>query len=213
MLYNADGLPLLNDNQLAGGFQVVADETARNAIPIAKRKKGMFVSWISSGLVLSKKFIGATTADVNWTNNTNWATFTATKGRYSVSVSSDKFNPVNGSTIYFGINTQTITTDAVSERFFISVLSTLAFGNVEWYAYGTAGSGENISVYIRRSNTQDYLLATIGNTNALKNFRNTTSFAASCAIDSYLVGKIVCPTWATPPTQVRLTGVIMIENA
>ncbi len=67
-------LPLVDDSQLAGAAMDVADETARNAIPLAKRKRGMVVSWVNTGIVLTQKFAGATTADVNWTNNANWLT-------------------------------------------------------------------------------------------------------------------------------------------
>lgn len=70
--HNNPALPLMDDNQLAGGYVVVADLTARNAYPIAKRKLGMMMTWAVTGTWYRMAYIGADLLDATWQNDTNW---------------------------------------------------------------------------------------------------------------------------------------------
>jgi len=46
---NLADFPLVEDTDFLGGLQVVADVVARDAIPVSRRKIGMFVSTVSTG--------------------------------------------------------------------------------------------------------------------------------------------------------------------
>jgi len=70
--HNNPNKPLMDDGQLAGGFQVVANKTARNAIGEDKRKIGSVVSWIEGSDKVVKKFIGPNTTNTEWTDDLNW---------------------------------------------------------------------------------------------------------------------------------------------
>lgn len=77
--HNNSDNPLIDDNQIAGGAIVVTDQTARDNIPLAKRKVGMVVTYGS----ITKRYDGADTTNGNWTTDSNWtalesANFTAT---------------------------------------------------------------------------------------------------------------------------------------
>jgi hypothetical protein len=70
--HNNPAQPLIDDGQLAGSFRVVADKTARNAIPSAKRKIGTMVAWTETGTVYRMQYIGADVTDTEWQKDTNW---------------------------------------------------------------------------------------------------------------------------------------------
>jgi hypothetical protein len=70
--HNNLALPIVSEDSVLGGVKAVTDETARNAIPIAMRKIGMLVSWVTSLVWSTKRFVGDTTGDTDWSNNANW---------------------------------------------------------------------------------------------------------------------------------------------
>jgi photosystem II stability/assembly factor-like uncharacterized protein len=70
--HNNPNNPLLNDDQLWGGMQVVDDKTARNSIPLNKRKIGSTVSYLELTVVTIQKYVGPDTTDLQWTNDLNW---------------------------------------------------------------------------------------------------------------------------------------------
>lgn len=70
--HNNPNLPLVDDNQLGGGYRVVADKTARNAIPLGKRKINGLVAWAENGQNVIMRYDGPDVTDVNWQNDSNW---------------------------------------------------------------------------------------------------------------------------------------------
>jgi len=66
-------IPVVNENQIKGGYQVVADKNARNNIPILKREVGMIVSWTDLGVIYTQKYIGIDVTNPNFTNDSNWS--------------------------------------------------------------------------------------------------------------------------------------------
>jgi hypothetical protein len=70
--HNNPNNPLMDDGQLWGGLQVVADKTARNAIPYNKRKIGSTVSWVELSVIIIKKYKGPDTTDPEWIDDLNW---------------------------------------------------------------------------------------------------------------------------------------------
>lgn len=70
--HNNPALPILEPDEMQGGWQVVADVTARNLIPEAKRLVGQAVNWFNAAWV-TKRFQGPDTTDPEWTNEANWS--------------------------------------------------------------------------------------------------------------------------------------------
>lgn len=64
--------PLIYTDQLGGGYWQVFDSIGRNAIPIAKRARGMAVSYIDGGSWITKRFEGSDTTNTEWLNYVNW---------------------------------------------------------------------------------------------------------------------------------------------
>lgn len=62
--HNGGAFPTHSDIHTEGGYQVRADVTDRNTIPMANRKEGMWVRLISDGLVYS---LGAGLTNSDWT--------------------------------------------------------------------------------------------------------------------------------------------------
>jgi len=65
-------LPLIYVNQLGGGYWQVADSSDRNSIPIAKRARGMMVSYQLGSEWLTQRFEGSDTSNTEWLNGGNW---------------------------------------------------------------------------------------------------------------------------------------------
>lgn len=94
-------------------------------------------------------------------------------------------------------------------RLYIPKAGTIKVAYISWYAV-TAGSGENISVYVRLNNTTNTLIATVGDTANRKVFSNT-GLSIAVVQGDYIEIKMVCPAWATNPIQVALGGHLYIE--
>jgi hypothetical protein len=86
----------------------------------------------------------------------------------------------------------------------------IRIAEVAWYAVGTAGSNESVSIYVRLNDTTDTLIATVGDTNAYKSFNNN-ALAITVASGDYIEIKMVAPTWATNPTAVSIGGYLLVE--
>jgi hypothetical protein len=81
----------------------------------------------------------------------------------------------------------------------------------EIYVYsGTAGTNENWSLYIRKNNAADTLIATVGANTSERVFSNT-ALNLSMAAGDYFEIKGVQPTWATNPLTTIYGGYIYIE--
>jgi len=117
------------------------------------------------------------------------------------------FDPTDATTYYIG-NQAASPTTASGRRIYIPKAGTLKVAYIHWLS--GAPSNEDISIYIRLNNTSDTLIETIGDTAVTKVFNNAALSIAVVAGD-YIEIKIVCPTWATNPTNVVLGGVVYIE--
>lgn len=63
---------IVDVEDVKGGCMQVVNETARNLIPIDKRKIRMIVSYNDGLQEVTKKYLGVNVEDINWTNNNNW---------------------------------------------------------------------------------------------------------------------------------------------
>ena len=130
---------------------------------------------------------------------------------YSLSVDASALGVItDGTTYFFGLSGGSIwTTVSAIRKIFVPKSGTIKYINVFWHAT-TVGSSEEISVYLRLNDKTDYLIATIGDANAAKNFVNS-GLGIVVVQGDYLEIKIVCPTWVTNPATIRVGGSVYIE--
>jgi hypothetical protein len=112
-------------------------------------------------------------------------------------------------TVYWGGKNLAQQTTADIHRIYIPKAGTIKVCYAHYHA-ATAGTAENWSLYIRKNNTTDTLVQTVGLSNAHRVFSNTGLSIAVVAGD-YIELKEVMPTWATNPANVRRSAVIYVE--
>jgi len=128
---------------------------------------------------------------------------------YSINVQALTSSPADGATIYFGSLPKAPTTTANISKVYIRNPGRI--NRAEIYCYsGTAGTSESWSLYIRKNNTTDYLIATISAATNERVFSNSAMDIPVVAGD-YIEIKGVQPTWATNPATTIYGGYIHIE--
>jgi hypothetical protein len=133
----------------------------------------------------------------------------AMKG-YVLTVIADEFGaPVDSATYYFGSIVKVWSTVALYAPVYVPKAGNIKVAYVTWHG-GTAGSNENISLYLRLNNTTDTLIQTVGNANGTKLFSNVALNIAVVQGDYFEI-KAVCPAWGTNPAAVSLGGQVYIE--
>lgn len=115
----------------------------------------------------------------------------------------------DGQTIFWGSKNLAHQTTADIHRIYIPKAGTIKVCYAHFHA-ATAGTLENWSLYIRKNNTTDTLVQTVGISNAHRLFSNT-GLAIAVVAGDYIEMKEVHPTWATNPANVRRSAVIYIE--
>lgn len=115
----------------------------------------------------------------------------------------------DATTYYFGGQAFTLTELDGAQRVYVPKAGTIKYAYIHFFAV-TVGTGENISVYIRKNSTSDTLVATVGNTNQLRIFSNI-GLSVSVSQGDFVEVKIVCPTWATNPLSNRWSGIVYVE--
>ena len=129
---------------------------------------------------------------------------------YTLSVQALTSSPTDAQTIYFGNLPKAPTTTANTSKVYIRRAGNIKIAEVYCYS-GTAGTAESWSMYIRKNNSTDTLIATLGvNTNE-RVFSNTALNIAVVAGD-YIEIKCINPTWATNPLTTIFGGYIYIEE-
>lgn len=118
-------------------------------------------------------------------------------------------SPADGKTYYFGQLPKALVTTANISRVYFRSVGTIRRAGIYTYS-GTAGTGENISMYIRKNNTTDYLIGTLGSATNARAFSNT-SLDIPMSIGDYVEIKMVCPTWATNPLTFIAAGYLTAE--
>ena len=121
-------------------------------------------------------------------------------------------SPTDASTRYISGAPVAPFVSATASSYTAPVAGTITSATINWYTAGTAGTNETISMYVRVNNTTDYLIASVGNTDANKQFVNNALSITLAANDTFNI-KIVNPTWATNPTSVSIGGVLLFEVA
>lgn len=128
---------------------------------------------------------------------------------YTLQVQALTSSPTDAQTIYFGNLPKAPVTTAGTSKVYIRKAGTIKVAEIYCYS-GTAGTNESWSMYIRKNNLTDTLIATLGvNTNE-RVFSNT-ALSISVAVGDYIEIKCINPTWATNPLTTIFGGYIYIE--
>lgn len=130
---------------------------------------------------------------------------------YTLQVSAaNQATTTDAQTIYFGCHAGLApqTTAAIS-KVYIPRAGTITRAYIMMHS-GTAGTNESFTAYIRLNNTTDTSIASVAANTALREFTNT-SLSIAVAAGDYIEIKVICPTWATNPANVRWGGVIYIS--
>lgn len=118
-------------------------------------------------------------------------------------------SPVDAQTIYFGMLPKApVTTGAIS-KIYIRKAGTIKHAEIYCYS-GTAGTAESWSLYIRKNNTTDTLIATVAAATNERIFTNG-SLSIPMAAGDYFEIKAINPTWATNPLTTIFGGYIYME--
>jgi hypothetical protein len=130
---------------------------------------------------------------------------------YTIFVQALTSSPADAATNYFGTMPKAPPTTAGISKIYIRKAGTLKIAEIYCYAGTVAGSNEVWSLYIRKNNSTDTLIATVSSTAAERVFTNS-ELAISLAVGDYIEIKSVAPSnWATNPTGVIFGGYLYIE--
>ena len=128
---------------------------------------------------------------------------------YTLSVQALTSSPADGATVYFGKLPKAPTTTANISKVYIRKAGTIKIAEIYCYS-GTAGTAEAWSLYIRKNNTTDYLIATLSVSASERVFSNT-GLSIAVAVGDYIEIKGVQPTWATNPLTTIYGGYLYVE--
>ena len=128
---------------------------------------------------------------------------------YTIKVQALTSSPGDGATVYFGMLPKTTVSAAATSKVYIRKAGTIKIAELYCYS-GTAGTGEAWSLYVRKNNTTDALIATLS---VAANERVFTNSALSIAVvaGDYVEIKSVHPTWATNPLTTIYGGYLYVE--
>lgn len=128
---------------------------------------------------------------------------------YAINVQALTSSPVDAQTVYFGMLPKAPTTTAAISKVYIRKAGTIKIAEIYCYS-GTAGTNQAWSIYIRKNNTTDTLIATLSLATSERVFTNSALSIAVAAGD-YIEIKSVNPTWTTNPLTTIWGGFIYIE--
>ena len=128
---------------------------------------------------------------------------------YVINVQALTSSPTDGQTAYFGTLPKVPQTTGGRSKIYIRKAGTIKI--VEIYCYsGTAGSSEAWSLYVRKNNSTDTLIATVNAATSERVFSNT-GLNISVAVGDYIEIKMVNPAWVTNPLTTIFGGCVYIE--
>ena len=128
---------------------------------------------------------------------------------YAINIQALTSSPVDAQTVYFGTMPKAPTTTANISKIYVRKACTLKIAEIYCYS-GTAGSNQAWSLYIRKNNSSDTLIATISVATNERVFSNTT-LNISLVPGDYIEIKGVQPTWTTNPLTTIYGGYLYFE--
>lgn len=130
-------------------------------------------------------------------------------GGSAINVQALTSSPVDAQTVYFGALPKAPTATANISKIYFRTAGTIKRAEILCNS-GTAGTAENWSLHIRKNNTTDTLIATVGLSNVERVFSNT-NLNIPIAAGDYIEIKAVNPTWVTNPLTTIFGGYIYFE--
>lgn len=134
---------------------------------------------------------------------------TAPSAAVTVNVQALTSSPADATTIYFGNMPKAPTTTANISKIYFRQSGTINVAEIYNYS-GTAGTNEAWSLYIRKNNTTDYLIATVSTSTNERVFSNT-SLSIPIVAGDYIEMKAVNPTWVTNPLTSIFGGYFILN--
>jgi hypothetical protein len=128
---------------------------------------------------------------------------------YAINVQALTSSPTDAQTVYFGMLPKAPATSAGISKVYIRKAGTIKIAEIYCYS-GTAGTAEEWSLYIRKNNSADTLIASLSVAASERIFSNT-SLSIAVSVGDYIEIKGVQPTWATNPLTTIYGGYIYIE--
>ena len=122
--------------------------------------------------------------------------------------------PTDGTTRYFGGMAVAPAATSSTQQLYIPFAGVIK--KVYLFGYvGTVGTNESIDLYFRLNDTSDYLIGA-GDASVNELPVSTTALnsgnGVTVAAGDYFEIKIVYPTWATNPANIRWSGVVFVEQ-
>jgi hypothetical protein len=133
------------------------------------------------------------------------------KARFTVPLGFLAFSPVDASTQYFTGMMKAPGTGEGSSTFGVMSPCTIT-GAFIVMTDTVDGTNEAWSLYVRKNASTDYLIATVSTAVAPRTWKNTNMSVPMAVGDTFEI-KMVCPTWATNPTNVSGGGYLLITSA
>lgn len=128
---------------------------------------------------------------------------------YALFVQSPEFDPADSTTYYFGALPIAPATTGAERRLHVPRAGTITRVDVTSYAK-TAGSAESVSLYVRKNDTSDTLVATVSTSANLRYFQ-ASGLSIAVAAGDYIEIKLVCPAWGTNPLSVYFAGNVFVK--
>jgi hypothetical protein len=128
---------------------------------------------------------------------------------YAINVQALTSSPTDAQTVYFGTLPKAPITTANVSKVYIRKAGTIKIAEIYCYS-GTAGTNEAWSLYIRKNNTTDTLIATLSVATSERVFSNA-SLSIAVSVGDYIEIKGIQPTWATNPLTTIYGGYVYIE--
>lgn len=177
----------INSGTLDGDRLPAISTTKRSGVPAAPSPSGLFLK-----------------------DDGGWAAPGGSGGLgYAINVQALTSSPADGATVYFGTLPKAPVSAAGTSKVYIRKAGTIKIAEIYCYS-GTAGSNESWSLYIRKNNSADTLIATLSLSASERVFSNAALSIAVAAGD-YIEIKGVQPTWGTNPLTTIYGGYIYIE--
>ena len=133
----------------------------------------------------------------------------AARAKATINVQALTSSPADGATAYFGNMPKAPTTTANISKIYFRESGTITHAEIYNYS-GTAGTNEAWSLYIRKNNTTDYLIATVSSATNERVFSNAAMTVPISAGD-YVEIKMVNPTWVTNPLTCIFGGYLKLN--
>jgi hypothetical protein len=128
---------------------------------------------------------------------------------YTIKVQALTSSPGDGATVYFGMLPKAPIATANVSKIYIRKAGTIKIAEIYCYS-GTAGTNEAWSLYIRKNNSADTLIATL-TVNTNERVFSNASLNIPVVAGDYIEIKSVQPTWGTNPATTVYGGYIYVE--